>query len=92
MKKVLKTFVYGFVLLLVVLSEDAGWSRPVQADEDNYQVYLPVVYQPAWTFLPLLFSDYYSGILPPQYATGAQTGPEGGTVTVTYPFAFSTLN
>jgi len=81
MQKLLKTLEYVFALLLLVFTEDAAWSKPVEASNDGYKVYLPAIYRPGRTFLPVMFSDYYSGILPPKYATGIQTGPEGGTVT-----------
>lgn len=68
-------------LLLLAATDSTAWSRPVEAVDNPYSSYLPLLRRSASYFLPELTQDYYSGILPPKYATGIQTGPEGGTVT-----------
>jgi len=81
MKKYLRSLEFVFVLLLLAATESSAWSRPVKADDNTLNVDLPLVQNPAYMFLPELAVNYFSGILPPKYATGVQTGPEGGTVT-----------
>jgi photosystem II stability/assembly factor-like uncharacterized protein len=56
-------------VLLLTLSGNANLLYPVSADGTNQQ------------FLPVIFSDYYNGPMPPEYYFSGHIGPEGGTVT-----------